>query len=233
MVAKLLVRFKLIKMVPMEIVEINQMITPQLPISFDISIPGGEGELTVLEAELSIGNNGDSIAVQILCNFSVNMSKSNIYNSHIQLILDTKPDYCKINKTISPTEIKVVSMQLISDEYSMIQNPRKLIAKFLPEPLRTMFVTTLLTTNALLDSIGKNEMLKYLTLYLSGSKQRILDYHHADIENKIIKYTQSEAFCYQLDEADFDEKLFAEMGEQVMVNDEQLLFYFHEIPLSS
>lgn len=226
-IAKMLVRFKLIKNVPMEIEEINQIFLPQMPVSFEIPIPGGEGELSLLNVECSLNNSSDLITANLLCNFSVKINKTAIYNSHLMLILNSKIDYCRINKTISPIDLKIGSLELISDKYSMIKDTKKLITGFLPEPIKTIFNTTMLTTGVLLETVGVNEMVKYLTLYLTGSKQRILDYHQLDIENRIIKFAKSEAFAYHLDETDYDEQLFAELGEQVIIKDQQLLFVFH------
>jgi len=226
-IATFLVRWKFIRESSIEINEINQLISPQLPVSFEMVIPGGEGKLIILDVEIAPAESGDCITAQILCNFSVNINKNRIYNTHLHLELQAKSDYCKINKTISPSGIQVTAMQLIADQYSMIKDTRKLIATFLPEPMKTVFLTTLLTTGKLLETLGKNDIVKYLSLYLTGNKQRILDFHHKDIENNIINFAKSGSLSYQLDETDLDEKLFLNFGHQVQVVNEQLLFIFH------
>ena len=226
-VARMLVRFKLIKKVPVDIEDVNQLISPQLPVSFEITIPGGDGELTILDVELSLDKNRDLISAQILCNFSVKVNRTIIYNTHLQLALDANLDYSKTSKTISPVDIKKKSLQLISDKYSVIKDTKTLITGFLPEPLKTVFATTLATTGLFLETMGISDMVKYLSLYLTGSKQRILNYHHLEIENKIISFAESGSLSYQLDESDFDEQLFAEYGEQVTIKNGQLLFIFH------
>jgi len=226
-IAKVLVRLKLITRVPMEFSDVNQMVSPQLPVTFDIPVSGGKGELTLLEVELSAGEKEGTILVQIITNFSVSMSNKQIYNSHLQLKLLITPDFNKLESTLSATDIKMLSMELISDRYSMIKDTPKTLAAFLPEPFKTMFVTTMVTTGMVMDSFGKSELFRYLSLYLTGNMQRVLDFHHNDIEKKIINYAKSESFSYQLDESDFEEQLFAELGEQLTVENKQLMFIFH------
>ena len=211
----------------MEFSAVNQMVSPQLPVIFDIPVSGGKGELTLLEVELSAGEEEGTILVQIITNFSVSMGNKQIYNSHIQLKLLIKPDFNKLESTLSATDIKMLSMELISDRYSMIKDTPKTLASFLPEPFKTMFVTTMVTTGMVMDSFGKSELFRYLSLYLTGNMQRVLDFHHNDIEKIIINYAKSESFSYQLDESDFEEQLFAELGEQLTVENEQLMFIFH------
>ncbi|MCP4273872.1 MAG: hypothetical protein GY781_18270 [Gammaproteobacteria bacterium] len=226
-VAKMLVRLKFISRVPMGFSAINEIVSPQLPMSFDIPVSGGKGELALLEVELSPGEPNGTILVKIIANFSVSMGKTQIYNSHLQLKLLTKPDYNKAKKTLAAADIKMISMELISDRYSMIKDTPKTLASLLPEPFKSMFVTTLVTTGLVMDTFGKSDLSRYLSLYLTGNMQRILDYHHNDIENIIINYAKSESFSYQLDETDFEEKFFAEFGEQVSVENKQLMFHFH------
>jgi len=224
-VASLLVRFKLLKKASVEITDIQKVITSHLPVSFDVPIPGGDGELNLLDITLCL-NNRDSVSAKILCNFSVKIKKSIIYNSHVQVDLDAKPDYCQSTKTISPTDFKVISLKLISDKHSVIKDTSKIIAGILPEPLKTMFITTLLSTGVVLDSIGISELARYLSLYLTGSKQRILDFHHLDIEKIIINYAKSESLAHHLDETDLEERLFAKYGVEMAVQNEHLYCFF-------
>ena len=198
-IAKMMVRLKLISRVPMEFSAVNQMVSPQLPVIFYIPVSGGKGELTLLEVELSAGEKEATVLVQIITNFSVSMGNKQIYNSHIQLKLLVTPYFNKLESTLSAADIKMLSMELISDRYSMIKDTPKTLASFLPEPFKTMFVTTMVTTGLVMDSFGKSELFRYLSLYLTGNMQRVLDFHHNDIEKIIINYAKSESFSYQLD----------------------------------
>ncbi|MCP4412080.1 MAG: hypothetical protein GY808_05880 [Gammaproteobacteria bacterium] len=207
--------------------DVNEIVSPQLPMTFDIPVSGGKGELTLLEVELSSGEPEDRILVQIIANFSVSMGKTQIYNSHLQLKLLTKPDYNKAKKLLSAADIKMISMELISDRYSMIKDTPKTLASLLPEPFKSMFVTTLVTTGIVMDTFGKSDLTRYLSLYLTGNMQRILDFHHNDIEKIIINYAKSESLAYQLDETDLEEKFFAEFGEKVNIENKLLMFHFH------
>ncbi len=211
----------------MDFSDVNEIVSPQLPMTFEIPVSGGKGELTLLEVELSPGDQEGTILVKIIANFSVSMGKTQIYNSHLQLKLLTRPEYNKAKKTLAAADIKMISMELISDRYSMIKDTPKTLASLLPEPFKKMFVTTLVTTGLVMDTFGKSDLSHYLSLYLTGNMQRILDFHHNDIEKIIINYTKSESFSYQLDESDLEEKFFAEFGELVSVENKQLMFHFH------
>ncbi len=224
---RMMIRFKTVRKVPVDIKDINEIISPQLPASFELTIPGGVGELSILDVDLALEKNSDSVSAELLCNFSVKVKTSTIYNNHLKLTLQAKPDYSAQNKTISLADIKINSMELVSDEYSVIKDTRTLITGFLPEPLKSIFASTLSASSGLLESIGISEMVKYLSLYLTGSKQRIIEYHHTEIENKIIKFAKSESFSYRLDEAVFEEQLFADFGKQVVIENGQLIFVFH------
>ena len=56
----------------------------------------------------------------------------------------------------------------------------------------------------------------------------VIDYHRADIENKVIDLTKDNALSYQMDESVFEEKLFADFGEKIIVEDGQLFFVFSQ-----
>lgn len=223
--AKWFIRLKILKRSPFDFSDVNPEINTLLPTSFMIIIPGGSGELTIDEAKLNVDT--ETIVAEVLCHLKVIVARNTIYNAYIRLTLDGKLDYSKTDKIISPKDVRVLSTQLISDDRSMIKDTRKLIIDLLPEPIKTLFISTLVMSDSIVKTIGINEMAKYLSLYLSGSKQRILDYHHEEIETKIVDYLNSEAFNYELDDTIFEEQLFAQFGEEVIIEDGQVFFVFH------
>lgn len=227
LLAKWLIRFKFIKRSPYDLSEINQEISTHLPVSFTINIPSGSGELTLTETKLNVDATTDTITADAFCHFKVTVANTNIYNAYISLILEGRLDYAKNEKIISPADVSVRSTKLISDERSMIKDTRTLIIDLLPEPIKTVFISSFVMSDAILRTIGISELTKYLSLYLSGSKQRILDYHHEEIESLILDYLYSDDFKYPLDESVFEEQLFAQYGQDIQVQEGQLFFIFH------
>lgn len=225
--AQTLIRFKRIKRIAVDIDEINQMIGEQLPQSFELKTPAGVGELTILEATLLIPDVGRHLKVELLCNFSVNVKKTLIYNTHLQLMLDTVADFRIDRKAIGAREVKVTELNLISDKYSLIKETNGLLKGLLPPSISSLLNVTLSSTQAILGSKMLSPATRYLSLYSSGSKQKILDYHRNDIEDKVIKLTESSEMEYRLNLSVFEEQLFAEFGEKIIVENGTLYFVFH------
>jgi len=225
--AKLLVRFKWVKKAPVEIDEINQLVNQQLPVVYDLATPGGRGELSILEMTITIPSRGNCLQAELLCNFSASVKQTVIYNTHLQLTLDAQPDYCQENKMIGVSNVRITALNLISDQYSLIKDTRTLMSSLLPEPFKSIFNITLSSTQVMLKNKTVNGIVKYLSLYSSGSKQRVIDYHRADIEQQIIQATQNSKVKYRLDESVFEEKLFAEYGQKITIEDGRVYFIFH------
>lgn len=230
-ITRLLVRFKRIKRAPVEIDEINRHVNQPLPACFDITTPAGEGELIILGVTLSIRDSQSeqyqhSIHAELLCNFSVKVKQSIIYNTHLMLKLEATPNYCKQTKSIGVTNLLITELQLISDQYSIIKDTTNLMATLIPKPIQSIINMTLSTTKALLTNKTISSMTKYLSLYTSGSKQLILDYHRSDIENRVIQLTKDNELSYRLNELVFEEKLFADFGEKIILEEGQLFFVF-------
>jgi len=228
---RLLVRFNRVKRSPVDIEEINQLVNKPLPEVLELETPSGIGELTILGVTLTIApcssnQKTDCIHAEVLCNFSVKVKDSLIYNTHLMLIIETLPNYCKETKTIGITETKIAELQLISDQYSMIKDTTTLLNGLISKPLNSIVSIALSSTKALSNTKTVNRATKYLSLYTSGSKQMVIDYHRADIESKIIELTKDNAMSYEMDETDFEEKLFADYGKKITVEDGQLYFVF-------
>lgn len=225
--AHLLVRFKYIKRVPFELNTVNQLVKQQLPQQLSMTIPGGTGELSILDSHFSVISDKSCLQVEVLCNFSVNVKKTVIYNTHLQLLLEVSPIYLPIDKMISLSNVKVVAVKLISDNYSVIKDTGNIIRSFLPKPLNSIINLTMSSTQMILNHKTINSVTQYLSLYSSGSKQIILDYHRADIEKKIIDIAKSKVMQYQLNESIFEEKLFSQYGKKISIEDNQLYFDFY------
>ncbi len=222
-----MVKWKFIKQVPLEVDHTNYLIKPYLPANFDISIPSGSGELSILKVELHIPDNSDFIVADVLCNFSVTINHSIIYNTHLSIQIAARPIFHKQKSKIKFSDFNITSMKLISDKDSVLKNTRSLITGFLPEPLKSIFASTISLTEGVLSSIGMNELVSYLTLYLAGSTKTVFAYHRKEIEKKILIFANSDELAYELDQSSFEEKLFADYGKDVAIENGKIMMIFH------
>jgi len=230
-ITRLLVRFKQVKRAPVDIEEINLLVNEPLPEVFELATPGGEGELSILGVTISIeacseNPEKECLHAEILCNFSVKVKQSIIYNTHLMLMLETQPNYCVESKTIGIIEPKITELQLISDKYSLIKDTSSLMGGLIPKSLKPILDVTLFSTKAILNTKTVSNVTKYLSIYTAGSKQKVIDYHRADIENRIIQLTQNNAMSYQMNDTVFEEKLFADFGVEIVIDDGKLFFVF-------
>ena len=69
---------------------------------------------------------------------------------------------------------------------------------------------------------------EYLKLYLSGSKQAILDYHKPQIDNAITRQLTQDDLSHRMRDTQWREVLFARLGKNVRVEDNVLRFYLND-----
>ena len=232
---RLLVKLGRVKSVPMALSQINQMLNARLPESFDIVIPNGAGILSLLSLDLqsflSDGTDGEAanrerVLVKLFCNFEVEIARTRVFNTHLNLELILDPEYLREEKSIGVCKVELVKLELVKDKDSFIKDVNNLANGFLPTPLKSLFNVAMASTTAILGEQTVSGMTKYLSLYNSGNQQRVMDYHRKDIENKIIELSRDKNMRYQLDEEDFEEKLFAELGKNIAFERGQLIFLF-------
>jgi len=238
-ITRILVRFGRVKNSPMEIIEINQMINSWLPVDFDIPVPGGREaseianlelvnvDLTTADSDVTESQKNDERLWAIIdCKFEVKMNRSVIFRTKLRLELQVDPDYCVKTKSIGVSNAKLCRVELVDGKDSFIKDVNTLANGILPPPLKGLFNVAMASTKAILGDEVVSGMTKYLSLYNSGNQQRIVDYHQQDIGNKIIELTQDSEFRYQLDSTNFEEKLFADYGKKITIQDGRLLFEF-------
>lgn len=228
-VTRLFVRSGWIKSSPMELAEINRMINGWLPQCYKIDIPGGQGDLQLLNLELtSVEKNdgGEQLKAIIWGNFEVKVNRAVIFSTALKLDLRADPDYSIQTKSIGICNLTLIRLSLVAGQNSFIKDVSNLANGILPTPLKGLFNVALASTTAILGDQLVNDMTKYLSIYSSGNQQRVIDYHQKDIENKLIELSQDQDIRYQLDESEFEEKIFADYGKKVAIKNGQLLFLF-------
>jgi hypothetical protein len=206
--------------------ELNELIAPHLPEKFNIDVPNAKGELTLLKAEVSMPYNEDYIKVQVLSSLLIGSLGNPIYRAHLIIQLKAYPTYDVATNTVKLDRLLVDDVRLVNDEYSILKDSRELLGLFFPKQLQNLFTGTFKSAFGLLTGGGSDAATNYVKLYLSGSKQRILDYHRPQIEAKVAEFASSEELQYQLDTNDFEEHLFTLYGKEVVVEQGQLRFKF-------
>ena len=228
---RLLVKHGQVKSAPVEISEIESMVNDWLPEDFDIEISGGNAELKIislnLSSKISKGNSKiEKLNIILFCNFKVKMNGSTIFNTHLNLKVIAEPDYSIKLKSIGVKNAELVNVDLINDKDSFIKDVSNLANGLLPSPLKGLFNVALASSKIILGEDVVSGMTRYLSIYNSGNQQKIVDYHRTDIENKIAEISLDPEMRYELDETDFQEKLFFDFGKSISLQKGVLQFCF-------
>lgn len=206
--------------------EISQLIEPHLPISFPISVPKGDGRFTVLQTQISMPLNSSFIKAELLGSIEVTYLGNPIYRAHILLEVQAKPFYDVIKKSVLLKDISVTNIHMLNDEYAILKDTSHLINLIVPSPVLSMVTGTMKTAFNIMTGTTASEANSYLQVYLSGSKQKVLDFHKPQIEHIIVELAASDDMQYSLDVNDFEEGLFILYGKKVMVEQGHLRFKF-------
>lgn len=158
--------------------------------------------------------------------FSVEYLAKPLYCAHLKISIEANPFYDIATKEIRLTEVGINEISLLQDEYSVLSDTRELIKLFGSNPLLSMFSNTVKTAYSLVAGSTPHDANTYFQLYLSGSKQRILDYHKPQLQAILTELLARNNVCYCLDEGHFEEQLFAKLGKGVIVEEGKLRFYF-------
>ncbi|MGB0496163.1 MAG: hypothetical protein ACPGJI_07395 [Kangiellaceae bacterium] len=231
MCIRLLVRAGQVKSAPLEITEIENMINHWLPQSYDFETPGGNAELKLLKLSLtSLGQENKSkenaLYAILFCNFKIKVNRSVIFNTHLNLKITAVPDYSIENQSIGVANTELSSIELINGKDSFIKDVSNLANSVLPTPLKGLFNMAMASSTVILGEDVMSGMTRYLSIYNSGNQQKVIDYHQKDIEKKIIELSQDQDLRYKLNKSNFEEKLFADFGKKIKVEDKKLNFYF-------
>ena len=226
LLAKCLIRFKRLKHVDYSVAEISQLIEPHLPTSFPISVPKGKGSFTISKANISMPVSSNYIQAEVLGGIEVTYVANPIYRAHVVLVVQARPKYDGTKKNVLLTDVRIIDIHMLKDEYSILKDTSSLINLFVPSPVLSMVTGTMKTAFNIMTGTTASEANSYLQMYLSGSKQKVLDYHKPQIENLIVELAASEDMQYSLDIDDFEEGLFIQYGKEVAVEEGHLRVEF-------
>jgi hypothetical protein len=224
--AKCLIRFKRLKHVDYSVDDISKLIQPHLPISLPISVPRGVGRFTLSKVSITMPLTSHYIQAEILGGIEITYLGNPIYRAHIILNVKAAPQYAPTAKNILLNDIRITNIHMLNDEYSILKDTSSLINLFVPSPVLSMMTGTMKTAFSIMTGTTASEANSYLQVYLSGSKQKVLDYHKPQIESTIVALAAGGGMQYSLDVNDFEEGLFIQYGKKVVVEQGHLRFKF-------
>lgn len=222
-----MVRLGKLKRIKMTAAELNALLATNLPKPIPLSLIGSvSGQLRVLEANLHMPQGGAHLHIELLCDFHVELMGTRLYQAHLLADIQALPHYEPNQRILLPKDIRLLGLHLVNDNYALIQSSADFMQKLLPGGIGSLMGATLGGALGLLDAMPYADLRRYLSLYLSGSKQKILNYHRHELEQELLALANSGEFHYRLDETLPDEALFARLGKEVKVEDGALWFLF-------
>jgi len=206
--------------------EISLLIQPNLPLQLPISVPKGEGSFTLSKVNISMPYDSNYIQAEVLGGIEVTYLANPIYRAHVALVVQATPQYNHSTKNVLLADIRITDIHMLDDEYSILKDTSSLINLFVPSPVLSMVRGTMKTAFSIVTGTTTSEVNSYLQMYVSGSKQKVLDYHKPQIEKLIVDLAAGEDMQYSLDIDDFEEGLFIQYGKEVVVEEGNLRFKF-------
>lgn len=225
---KFLIYFKQIKQVAMTAEELNEMLATNLPEEFALDVPGCQGMLIIEAAELSLPQNENRFYIELFCAMNISTLSTPIYRAHLVITLAGVPLYDPDHSRIRMHLPAVADVQLVKDQYSLLHDTKNLIGQFAPLPITSLVTSTFRTTMNILSAGAYKDAAAYLSIYLGGSMQKIVDFHRPEIEQIVKDLADSSDLEYEMDPDILEEEIFAELGKDVRVENGALQFIFHD-----
>ncbi|NVK58126.1 MAG: DUF1439 domain-containing protein [Alteromonadaceae bacterium] len=207
--------------------ELNDLITPYFPLTETLDIPIGEGHLTCLEGELTMPLATNRLTLQLLCAIEVKVMGNTIYKAQVAAGVSALPNYFPATQTLHITDTQVDFIHLLNGRYSLVKNTQFLIERLLPvSGIGSLLSQPLRSALNVVSAGSSDQALDYLSLYLHGSTERILDYHKPRIVKELLTKLDERALEYSMRNDHWREFLFARWGQRVCVENNELRFYF-------
>jgi hypothetical protein len=224
--AKWLIRSKKLTHVDYSVDEISQLIKPHLPITLPITVPRGDGQFTLSRIKIVIPKHIKHIQAELLGGLEITYLGNPIYRAHLSIGVNASPFYDQGNKSVTLQELSITHIELLQDEYSILKDTSNILNALVPSPVLSMVTGTMKTAFNLMTGTTAAGANAYFQIYLSGSKQKILDYHQPQLEKIIKDLVASEDMSYKMKIDDWQERLFIKFGNKVEVEDGQIRFKF-------
>lgn len=206
--------------------ELESSLNDLLPHEFHFDIPVGIAKVSLLEGTVNFDESHQTINGQLLASIVIQSAATTLYRAHMVVVLGATPVYDKSTKSVSLQAITFEHITLINDDYALIGDTQSLLSAFLPSNLNTLLGKTVQSALSLVTAGTSTKVQNYLTLFMAGSKQAILDYHTPQIRAAVLKEIASQPTHFKLRPEVWREALFSRYGERVAIEDNRLRFYF-------
>ena len=206
--------------------ELESSLNTSLPHGFNFDIPVGIAKVSLLEGAVNLDESHQTINAQFLASIVIESAGTTLYRAHFIVVLGATPFYDKGTKSVCLQAITFDHITLINDDYALIGDTQSLLSAFLPGNLNTLLGKTVQSALSLVTAGTSAKVQNYLTLFLAGSKQTILDYHTPQIRAAVLKEIAKQPTHFQLRQDVWREALFSRYGERVGIEDNRLRFYF-------
>lgn len=225
-IAEWLIRLGRIKHVDFNVGELNELIAPYFPQEFLVDVPVGKGVFTIVKATITIPQKLQHIHIELACKLKIDSVGNPLYRANLQVRLLATPIYDKELKQVSLQSLDLDTIYIINDQYALLNDSKNLIDMVLPRGIRSLVAGTFKTAMGIM-TVGSSDLAsEYVKLYLTGSKQKVLDYHRPQIEKLVEDLKEDPDFIYQMDESDWQQKLFRQYGKTVVVEERCVRFKF-------
>lgn len=206
--------------------ELNELITPHFPQQFSLPLPVGRGDVSLVKGQIQLPGEQNRIHLQMLASISIEALANTIYRAHLAITVSASPHYEAGEQTLHIQDIEVDAISLINDDYSLLKDTGFLINKLIPGGLTNLIGGPLRGALNLLSAGTTEQAIRYLELYIGGSKQRILDYHKPQLKETLLTLLEQQPLHYRLREDQWREYLFSRLGKTVSVHEKKLKFWF-------
>ncbi|WP_334048673.1 DUF1439 domain-containing protein [Alteromonas gracilis] len=208
--------------------ELRDLINDSFPYTFTFNIPMGTGTVTVLEGNITLDNANNRIGLQCLAALNIVVASTTIYRAHVVFTVSASPHYDKNMSTLYLTGLSTDSVSLVNDDYALIKDTQFLVSRFFPKSVNSLLGGSLKSALSLFSAGTSDIAADYLQVYLTGSKQAVLEYHIPHINDAIKKQINQEDLSHTMRGDHWREVLFSKLGQNVRVEDEVLRFYLIE-----
>lgn len=206
--------------------ELDALIAPYFPRQFPLNVPIGNAVVELTKGQVKCVESKNRLVLQSLASLQVNAFGAQIYRAHIMIVISSEPNYDKSSHTLHLDNISIDTLRLINDDYGLIKDATFLLSKLVPGGLSNLVGQSVLSALSLFSGGMSNQAQQYITLFLEGSMQRVLDYFRSDIEAMLLTIAGQYDIHHQMRASHWREYLFSLLGERVAIADSRLRFYF-------
>ena len=208
--------------------ELHDLVKVSFPYSFTFDIPMGTGTVTVLEGNITLDNANNRIGLQCLAALNIVVASTTIYRAHVVFTVSASPYYDKNMSTLYLTDLFTDSVTLVNDDYALIKDTQFLMSRYFPKSVNSLLGGSLKSALSIFSAGTSGIAVDYLQVYLTGSKQAVLEYHIPHINRAIKNQINQEDLSHTMRGDHWREVLFSKLGQNVRVEDDVLRFYLIE-----